>query len=61
MPRLSPAWRRFRTDRRDKGHAPMASGGIGVRLTFPEEVRGPLTLGYGSHFGLGQLVPEGGP
>ena len=39
----------------------MASGGIGVRLTFPEEVRGPLTLGYGSHFGLGQFVPEGGP
>jgi len=60
MPRLSPAWRRFRADRRDKGRAPMASGGIGLRLTFAEELRGPLTLGYGSHFGLGQFVPEGG-
>ncbi len=59
VPRLSLAWRRFRTDRRDKGRAPMASGGIGLRLTFAEELRGPLTLGYGSHFGLGQFVPEG--
>jgi len=58
VPRLSPAWRRFRTDRRKKGCAPGASGGVGLRLTFAEEYRGPLTLGYGSHFGLGQFVPD---
>lgn len=58
VPRLSPAWRRFRTDRRAKGRAPMASGGIGLRMTFTQELRGPLTLGYGSHFGLGQFVPD---
>ena len=58
VPRLSPAWRRFRTDRRDKGRPPMASGGIGLRVTFTAQFRGPLTLGYGSHFGLGQFVPE---
>ena len=57
--RLSTAWRRFRTDRRNKGRAPMASGGLGLRLTFTKELRGPLALGYGSHFGLGQFVPEG--
>jgi CRISPR-associated protein Csb2 len=58
VPRLSPKWRRFRTDRHDKGRAPMASGGIGLRLTFGQELHGPLTLGYGSHFGLGQFAPE---
>ena len=30
-----------------------------VRLEFEEPVRGPITLGYGSHFGLGMFVPEG--
>ena len=29
-----------------------------VRLEFEEPVRGPITLGYGSHFGLGMFVPE---
>ena len=29
-----------------------------VRLKFKEPVRGPITLGYGSHFGLGMFVPE---
>ncbi len=57
-PRLSTAWRRFSTNRRNKGRAPMAWGGVGLRLMFTQEFRGPLTLGYGSHFGLGQFVPE---
>ena len=30
-----------------------------VRLEFERPVRGPITLGYGSHFGLGMFVPEG--
>lgn len=31
-----------------------------LRLTFPEEVRGPLCLGLSSHFGMGCFAPEGG-
>lgn len=29
-----------------------------VQLEFKEPVRGPITLGYSSHFGLGMFVPE---
>ena len=32
---------------------PPATTPWAVTLTFPEPLRGPLTLGYGSHFGLG--------
>ncbi len=28
------------------------------RLTFPEPVRGPICLGYASHFGMGMFRPE---
>ena len=31
-----------------------------VKLKFKKTVRGPLTLGYGSHFGLGMFVPYRG-
>ena len=30
-----------------------------VRLEFERPVQGPITLGYGSHFGLGMFVPVG--
>ncbi len=29
------------------------SSGALLEIQFPEEVRGPLALGYASHFGLG--------
>lgn len=29
-----------------------------VRLEFEEEVRGPISLGYASHYGLGMFMPE---
>jgi CRISPR-associated protein Csb2 len=32
--------------------------GYGFRITFPIPVKGPIALGYGSHFGLGLFVPE---
>jgi CRISPR-associated protein Csb2 len=32
------------------------TGGAWV-IEFPEAVRGPISLGYGAHFGLGQFVP----
>jgi hypothetical protein len=31
---------------------------LGFRLSFSEPVFGPIALGYGCHFGLGQFVPE---
>ena len=33
--------------------------GFGFRIEFAEPVAGPLLLGYGCHYGLGQFVPHG--
>jgi len=33
------------------------SRGFGFEVVFSEPVRGPIALGYGCHFGLGQFVP----
>jgi len=48
-------WMRFRhfVRTRRKGAAPPVDCGFAVRLRFAEPVRGPLCIGYGSHFGLG--------
>jgi CRISPR-associated protein Csb2 len=51
-------WLEFRRWRRS-GSGPAVGSGFGFRLTFAEPVRGPITLGYGSHFGLGLFLPEG--
>ncbi len=45
---------RFRSRRSERQ---FDTSGAFIRLSFPAEVRGPLAFGYGSHFGLGQLVP----
>jgi len=48
-------WLKFRR-MRQKGNGHRGdSGGYGFRLTFKEPVRGPIVLGYGCHFGLGQF------
>jgi len=47
-------WRNFSKFRRG-GSGAYAGGGYGFRLTFRNPVRGPLALGYGCHFGLGQF------
>ncbi|MBX3131249.1 MAG: type I-U CRISPR-associated protein Cas5/Cas6 [Polyangiaceae bacterium] len=39
--------------RRRPAKPPPVDAGHALRLVFPEPVRGPLCLGYGSHFGLG--------
>ena len=39
--------------RRQGGGPPPIDVGYGLRLTFPEPVRGPIALGYASHYGLG--------
>lgn len=52
-------WHEFRTRRtrgegRRGGHPP-----TGFHITFPHVVRGPIAVGYGAHFGLGQFMPFG--
>jgi CRISPR-associated protein Csb2 len=52
-------WLKFRTLRHHGGGRRGSVRGFGFRLEFPHPVAGPLVLGYGAHFGLGQFVPEG--
>ncbi|MGH9119475.1 MAG: type I-G CRISPR-associated protein Csb2 [Acidimicrobiales bacterium] len=46
------AWRRYRLNER----LARQRAGYGVRLTFPEPVRGPIAIGSLAHFGLGLFV-----
>jgi CRISPR-associated protein Csb2 len=41
---------------RRTGNQPPQDLGIFVHLHFPEPVKGPICLGYGSHFGLGLFI-----
>ena len=52
-------WRHFVLERRrgGSGRTPKQRLTFGIELTFETPVRGPLTLGYGSHFGLGLFEP----
>jgi CRISPR-associated protein Csb2 len=54
-------FRAFRKARRDPERAPPVVLGVGIRLRFAEPVDGPISLGYGSHLGLGSFEPEGAP
>ncbi len=47
-------WRDFARFRSNGGGA-RAGGGYGFRMVFQKPVRGPIALGYGCHFGLGQF------
>lgn len=42
------------------GPAPPVDAGFAIALEFAEPQRGPISLGYGSHFGLGLFVAESG-
>lgn len=44
--------------RRRGGSPPPVDCGFVIRLTFAEPVRGPIALGYASHFGLGLFAAE---
>ena len=44
---------RFVRKRRESGKAPPSTRPYRFRLEFDKPVTGPITLGYGSHFGLG--------
>ena len=46
-------WLKFVRSRTQGGGKTATSQGYGFRLTFPHPVTGPITLGYGCHFGLG--------
>ncbi len=54
-PRSPLHFHRFRSRRGERQHD---TAGAFIEISFPVEVRGPLAFGYGSHFGLGQLVPS---
>lgn len=46
--------------RRWPARQPPVDAGFAVRLTFGTPISGPLTLGYGAHFGLGLFVATDG-
>jgi CRISPR-associated protein Csb2 len=56
-PRMRLRWTEFKRWR-SSGSRPAVSEGYGFRITFSEEVAGPIALGYASHFGLGLFIPE---
>lgn len=51
------AFRRVRVTGRGAARRPRVAGALGFRLEFEEPVRGPLSLGFGCHFGLGLFLP----
>ena len=51
--------RSYIVNRRKGKPQPPAVRRIGLQITFAKPVRGPITLGYGSHFGLGLFEAEG--
>lgn len=53
-------WLSFRMRRRrDRGNETVSTTGFGgFVLEFAEPQRGPILLGYGAHYGLGQFVAE---
>lgn len=50
--------RHFVRTRQRGGTPPPVDAGYTLRLRFSEPVSGPLSLGYGSHFGLGLFAAE---
>jgi CRISPR-associated protein Csb2 len=55
--RLSTRWRTFQKARGNGRQPPASQPALGLRLTFDRPVRGPIVIGYASHFGLGLFVP----
>jgi len=50
-------WIEFRRERSAGGGQRATNSGYGFMIKFPERVAGPIALGYGAHFGLGQFEP----
>ena len=51
-------WLHFRRGRKKGGGKKGTNMGYGFEIEFPEEVRGPIAMGYGAHFGLGLFEPS---
>ncbi len=51
-------WLHFRRDRKNGEGTKSSNMGFGFRIVFPESVEGPISVGYGAHFGLGLFSPE---
>jgi CRISPR-associated protein Csb2 len=51
-------WSSFRRVRNSGYGRGAVSAGYGFRIEFPAPVRGPVTLGYGAHFGMGGFEAE---
>lgn len=49
---------RVRNDPESAGRDSRCKGSFGFRIVFPEQVEGPLALGYAAHLGMGSFVPE---
>lgn len=50
-------WLKFRRERSRGAGQRAGTLGYGFVLEFPQPVQGPIALGYGCHFGLGQFIP----
>jgi CRISPR-associated protein Csb2 len=50
-------WLNFKRERIGGAGSKATNMGYGFRIEFSEPVRGPIAVGYGSHFGLGLFVP----
>lgn len=49
-------WLKFRRERKMGGGTRASTTGYGFKLIFQRPIQGPIALGYGAHFGLGQFV-----
>ncbi len=50
-------WLKFTRIRKSGNGHNAGSLGYGFQLTFDQPINGPIALGYGCHFGLGQFMP----
>lgn len=57
MSRVATRWRGFLKARNHGPQPPRRQPALGLRLTFSAPVRGPIAIGYASHFGLGLFEP----
>lgn len=57
LPELSTRFRHFVKRRSRGGSLPPVDIGFGLKVTFSQPVKGPILLGYASHFGLGRFSP----
>lgn len=55
--KVSTRWRSFTKSRSHGPQSPGRQPALGLRLTFERPARGPIAIGYASHFGLGVFEP----